>query len=422
MRVSTSTIYDSGVASMQLQSQKLLQSQQQISSGRRILTPADDPAAAARVLEISQTQAINQQYGTNSGAASDSLTLEESTLGSISQLLQNVRDITVTAGNPTLTQTDRATLATQLRGDYQQLLGLANSTDASGEYLFSGYQGATRPFSESAPGTVVYSGDQGQRLVQVSASRQIAVSDSGADVFQRIPTGNGRFAAQAAASNGGSGVIDPGTVLDPTKWNSAANSKDYTITFSVNAGTTTYDIIDNVSGNSLLTGAAPAAAPYPRTYSSGSSIAFSQVGPPAFDFGAQVSITGTPANGDTFTLKASAHQDVFKTISNLANLLATSPGGAALTNGLAAGQSNLDNAMNNVNTLRASAGIRLQELGAVKNAVDSRALQYGQTLSGLQDVDYAKAASDLAQEQLNLQAAQKSFNMVAGLSLFTYLP
>ncbi len=420
MRISTTTIYDTGIATMQQQTEKLMQVQQQISTGRRILTPADDPVAAARILEVNQSQSINQQYISNSGAASDSLSLEESTLGSITQLLQSVRDVAVNAGDATLTQSDRASLATQLRGSYQQLLGLANSTDAGGQYLFSGYHGGTRPYSEASPGNVVYGGDQGQRLIQVGASRQIAVSDSGSDVFQRIRTGNGTFATQAAAGNGGSAVIDPGTVLDAQTWKAAANSTGYTIKFGVSGGVTTYDIIDKDSGKSLLTGAAPAASPpYPRSYSSGSNIDLSQ--PPAFDLGLRVSIAGAPKDNDSFSVTASKNQDVFKTIDDLANLLQTSAGGAQLTNGLTVAQGNLDNALENILTVRASVGARMKELDTAKSTGDDRALQYSDTLSRLQDVDYAKAASELTQQQVNLQAAQKSFTMVSGLSLFNYL-
>ena len=189
----------------------------------------------------------------------------------------------------------------------------------------------------------------------------------------------------------------------------------------MSGGATTYDIIDNVSGNSLLTGVAPAAPPYPRTYASGSAIAFSQVGPPTFDFGAQVAIAGTPGNGDSFTINASTNQDVFKTIDNLASLLESSSGGAALTNGLVGAQRNLDNAMDNILTIRASAGSRLKELDSAKSSEEDLALQYSQTLSRLQDLDYAKASSELIQQQANLEAAQKSFARIAGMSLFDYL-
>ena len=423
MRISSSAIYDAGIRAMQQQTERLMQVQQQIASGRRIVTPADDPVAAARALEVSQSQAINTQFGTNAGSASDSLVLEESILGSVTGLLQNVRVIAINAGNPVLSANDRASLANELRGSYQELLGLANSTDGSGQYQFSGYQGGIRPFSESAAGTLVYGGDQGQRLIQVSPSRQIAVSDAGVDVFQRIPDGNGTFAALAVTGNGGSGLIDGGTTPDASKWNDPANSKDYTIKFSVTGGVTTYDIVDNkLPGNSLLTGAAPGAAPYPRTHTSGSDIDFSQVGPPVFDFGARVSISGAPADGDSFTVKASTkQQDVFRTINDLIDLLQASPSGAALANGLAASQRNLDNAMENISTVRASTGARMRELDSVKNTGDDRALQYSQTLSALQDLDYAKASSELMQQQLNLEAAQKSFVKVAGLSLFNYL-
>lgn len=418
MRISTSAIYDASIAAMQQQTEKLMQVWQQISSGRRILTPADDPVAAARVLEVSQSQSINTQYGTNGGTAGDSLALEESTLGSITSLLQNVRDITVNAGDPTLNASDRASLANALRGNYQDLLGLANSTDASGQYLFSGYQGGIRPFSESAAGTVVYAGDQGQRLIQVSPSRQIAVSDAGAEVFQRIPNGNGSFVTQPATTNGGSAVIETGTVLDASKWNDPANSKDYTVKFSVSGGVTTYDILDNAAGGASVLAA-------PRTYTSGSNIDFSQLGSPAFvsDYGARVSISGVPANGDSFTINTSrttTNQSVFKTIDDLANLLQNSSG-AALNNGLVAAQRNIDNALDNISTVRASTGARMNELDSVKSAGDNRALLYSQTLSSLQDLDYAKAASELTQQQMNLEAAQKSFAKVSGLSLFNYL-
>ena len=516
MRISTSTIYDSGVSTMQQQTERLYKVQQQISSNRRILTPADDPVAAARALEVSQSQSINTQYGTNGGSASDSLSLEESVLGNIYGLLQDVRDVAVNAGNPALSPSDRASLANDLRGRYQELLGLANSVDGNGQYLFSGYQGGTRPFHESAPGTVVYNGDQGQRLIQISASRQIAVSDAGADVFQRIAAGNGTFVTQAGGANTGNGVIDTGTVLNAANWNAAGNkdwavkfagtatvaaavgntaggasgtagivdrtlwnvgSKSYSIAFTsdtsyniidnttgniafagayssgatinfqglaavitdgagavtpqagdrftINPGPAsalTYDIVDTNSNVSLLTGQPAGAPPYARSFGTVGSIDFkSQGGEPAFDLGISATINGKPNAGDTFTIAASSSHDVFTTLNELVTLLETTPAGAALTNGLSYTQSNLDNAMVNVLTMRTSAGARLKELDSVMSTGEDRGLQYSQTLSRLQDLDYAKAASELSQQQVNLQAAQKSFTMVAGLSLFNYL-
>ena len=433
MRISSNTIFDASVSAMQQQSAKLLQAQQQISTGRRILTPADDPIGAAQALQVTQAQTMNAQYSTNAGSASDSLTLEESILGSITSLLQDVRTLSVNAGNGALNRSDRAILATDLSGRYQQLLGLANTVDGNGQYLFSGYQGGVRPFAVLADGSIKYNGDQGQRLIQISASEQMAVSDAGDDVLGSIPNGNGTFVVAAgvpakgltpAVPNIGSAVMDAGTVLDASKWNSVANSKDLTVKFSVAGGVTYYDIIDNstgAGGTSLLTDDAPPLARGPLTYSSGSSIDLSGSGPTPFNFGAQLKVTGQPADGDSFSVKGSTHQDVFKTINNLVQLLQTSSGGAGLANGLIAAQTNIDNALDNVINVRTSAGSRLKELDAVQNAGEDRALQYSQTLSRLQDVDYAKAAAELAQQQVSLQAAQQSYVKVAGLSLFNYL-
>ena len=441
MRISTSTIFDLGVANLQEQSARLMRVQEQLGANRRILTPADDPSGSARVLELSQAQAINQQYDANIGAAGDSLAFEESILASVTDLLQSAKDAANAAGNGAYNASDRITLAHQLRGQYQQLVGLANSTDSGGQYLFAGYRSASAPFTQKAPGSVTYNGDQGQRLMQVGPTRQIAVSDSGDGVFGLIPSGNGSFVTQARQDNAataqkgntGSALIDGGNVLDAAKWNSAGNNKNYTIKFAVSAAVppvTSYDIVEivnGVSGNSLLTGTPPGPAPYPRTYTSGSAIALSQTGQagppqlPGFDYGAELTISGAPADGDSFTVAPSKSEDVFKTISDLAGLLESGTGSTALTNELNRLQRNLDNAFNNALAVRSEVGTRMKELDGLKNGNDSLALQYSQSLSRVQDLDYAKAASEFTQQQVTLQAAQQSFVKVAGLSLFNYL-
>ena len=119
------------------------------------------------------------------------------------------------------------------------------------------------------------------------------------------------------------------------------------------------------------------------------------------------------------------NQDIFKTLTDLVTLLQTpvmTPAdSAALTAGLATANGNIDQSLNNVLTVRASVGSRLKELDSLDSAGSSRDIQYSQTLSQLQDVDYAKAISQLTQQQTTLQAAQQSFVKISGLSLFNYL-
>ena len=183
MRISTSMIFQQGAAKISDLQTNLVKTQQQLSTGRRILTPADDPVAAARALDVTQSQSVNAQYATNRQTAIGSLTAVDSTLASVTSVLQDVKTQTVYAGNGTLSNSDRSNLATQLSSDLDQLLALANTTDGIGNYLFSGYQTGTQPFVKTATGAQ-YNGDQGQRQIQVDSSRQMAVSDSGQAIFQ----------------------------------------------------------------------------------------------------------------------------------------------------------------------------------------------------------------------------------------------
>ena len=194
MRISTGMIYDSGVRDMQNLTGTLLHNQQQISSGRRILTPSDDPVAAARALEINHAQAMNNQYGLSLGNAKDTLGMVDSQLSSAGDLLTRVRELAVQAGDAALSTSDRKSISTELRARYDELIALGNSTDGTGQYLFSGYQGGTRPFTGSVANGVAYRGDEGQRALRVSSSREMPVSNSGNDVFMSIKNGNGVFA------------------------------------------------------------------------------------------------------------------------------------------------------------------------------------------------------------------------------------
>lgn len=555
MRISTSSFYNSGVYGMEQQQTALYNTQQQLSSGLRVTTPSVDPVAAARALEVGQSNSINTQYQTNQSAALSRMNLNETNLASVTTLIQNVQVQAVNAGNFSLNTNDRQAIAAQLNSLQQQLLSLANSTDGAGNYLFSGSMAATKPFIQT-PNGVQYVGDQGQQSMQITGSRQVPVSLSGADIFQNIKTGNGSFATSAASGNTGTGVIDPGAVTDPTKWNVVANSKDISVKFSV-IGTapnavTTYDLVDNSTGNSLLTGLASAVnGPYPATYTSGNAISLSHsaVTPasgsaladassnataadaaaaatvtgttlnaagseaytaaynaaiaggasaadaataaaaiqsaahaggttatslvaaatasstisaattgtvtssiaasaanaaataianaaagvagtafagPAFDYGANVTITGAPANGDTFNIKQSTNESIFTTIGNLISALnspSTGPAAnAALSNQLNSIGQNLSNDLNNVLTVRAANGARINETTTDQTTSAALGVQYQTTISNLQDLNYTQAISKLNQETTILQAAQKSFAQVSGLSLFTYLP
>lgn len=404
MRLSTNTIYEQSVNAILLQQESVQKTQQQVATGKRMQTPADDPIAAARALNVAQAASINTQYDENRNNAKTSLALSDTILSSISTLIQDVRTDVVSAGNGALNNSDRTSLANTLRGRLEELVGLTNATDSSGNYLFSGYQGATKPFSQTLTGAQYY-GDQGQRLIQVASSRQIALSDSGTDIFERIKNGNGVFVTAIGAANNGSAVISSGLVADPA----SLTGQDYRIDFTVAAGVTTYSVVNTTTSTTLSSN---------NPYTSGSTISFD---------GLQFDIQGVPSNGDTFTVAPTTepNRSLFTTINDLIDTLATPVITSANLSNLAAGLStallNLDNGLDRVLNTQSSIGTRLQELDSLQSTGVDLNLQYQQNLSQLQDVDYTKAISDLTRQQTYLEAAQKAFHTVSGLSLFNYL-
>ncbi len=433
MRVSTQTIFDSGVGSIQRQTSSLLHTQQQVATGRRVLSPADDPVAAARALEVSQSRDVNNQFLTNQDNARASLGVVEGQLTAVTDMLHFVRERAVQAANATLTAADRASIAADLRAQFEHLVGVGNATDGTGQYLFSGYQGATKPFSGNADTTVTYAGDDGQRSLQVASTRRLAISDSGNDVFMRIRNGNGSFATDFTATpNTGTATINGGNVLDPALWASASNSGDLQIRFwndtTGPSPVMRYDLVDNTTGTSLLTNTASttgAAGTYTRSYVSGEAISFAGLSAPFSDFGITATVSGAVADGDAFAVKSSSTQSLFDTLSKLITsierpLTATNPQSRLATE-VGFSLRDLDQAENNLLRVRASLGSRMAEADALTNVGSDLKLQYDSTLSNLQDLDYAEAITRLTREQANLEAAQRSFLRISDLSLFNLL-
>ena len=176
MRIATSTIFEAGVRQLGTLQSDMAKLQTQMSSNKRVVTPSDDPVAASRALEVTQSQSLNTQLATNRSNARSALSQEEVTLNGVTSLLQDVQDLVVSSGNGTFTDADRASKATELEGRLQDLLGLANTADGNGGFMFSGYKSATQPFNLSATGAD-YAGDQGQRMVQIGSTRVQAAGD-----------------------------------------------------------------------------------------------------------------------------------------------------------------------------------------------------------------------------------------------------
>lgn len=190
MRISSIQAFNNGVSGLGRNYSNLIRTQEQISSGNRILTPADDPVASVRLLQLEQQQAVLKQYKENLTAADNSLVQEETTLNSINTVLQRVRELAVKAGGGALSAADRQSIAKELEEREGELLNLMNSRNARGEYLFSGNLGKTAPFVRNPDGTYSYMGDEGQRSLQVASSSNVAINDNGKRLFEDVTNAN----------------------------------------------------------------------------------------------------------------------------------------------------------------------------------------------------------------------------------------
>jgi flagellar hook-associated protein 3 FlgL len=398
MRVSNDTLRNVFLNALEVAPRRIVQTQQQVSTGRRVNTPSDDPVAAARIASLDASLKRLDQYRSNATIARNQLGLEESTLAAVIDNLQRVSELAVQGNNATLSNTDRAAIASELRERRAALVGLANTTDADGKYLFSGYSESTRPFTEGAAGAIVYNGDQGQRSVQITDTRVVAIGDPGARVFQDIAVGNGTFTLSAGAANTGGGVLGAGTVVNPAAWVRGT----YTITFLTPS---TYEVRD---------GAAAVVAN--GTYAPGHSIGF---------LGIDLPIDGSPAAGDTFTVAPSSSRDVFATLDSLIAVLETPASNdaaqAQLHNKVGQLLADLDKATGHVIDARSDIGSRVRALDDEASLSEDFSLQLTQTLSDLRDLDYAEALSRLSQQMFGLDAAQKAYAQTQRLSLFRYL-
>jgi flagellar hook-associated protein 3 FlgL len=249
MRISTQMMFETGANRIGDLQSRLQKTQEQLASGRRILSPADDPAAAARALDITQTQSINTQYGVNRQYAKNTLSQVEVTLTGVTELMQDVKTTIVEAGNGTFSDSERGYLATELKNRLDQLLGYANSKDESGNYLFSGFQSNTPAFTQTATGAT-YQGDLGQQKLQVDANRQMTISNPGSTVFQS--GGQDVFATLTDLVNllntPGTTGLTAGLATAASKMTSALDNV-LTVRASVGSNLNELDALDNVGSD-----------------------------------------------------------------------------------------------------------------------------------------------------------------------------
>jgi flagellar hook-associated protein 3 FlgL len=425
MRISTIQTFNNGVAGIQRIYGDATRTQEQISTGNRILTPADDPVASVRLLQLQQQQNILVQYDGNLSAAKSSLTQEETILNAVTNILQRVRELTVQAGNGALSQTDRQAIGSELSQREDELLSLMNSRNARGEYLFSGFQGKTPAFERNpnpdpalkGSDTYLYNGDEGVRKLQVASSLELQINDNGQEVFENaVNAGRLNVALTAAFPPGSTLSVSPALVLDEVAFSGTPPfpTAGVGIRFTT---PTSYDVY-----------ALPGGYPGAGVLDSGTTDGIATTTDKLVFRGVTVLFDGAAVGSEDVQVTLDLSQQkrgILNTVATLRQVLNsatnTPQGGREVRDAVAAGLTNLDHGMGIVLQAQGQIGARLNVLESTQTNNEDVTILNKSVQADLRELDYAEALSRLSSQTVVLEAAQKSYVKVASLSLFNLL-
>lgn len=407
MRVSTFQIHNQAAEQLQLLGAQTAHTQQQIAQGKRLVMPGDDPVGASRVVNLNHELGARDQFVKNVDAADVHLALEDSLLQQMTEVIQRVQELSLQAGSGIQTAEDRKFIAVEIEERFEQMLALANTKNSNGQYVFSGFKGEVPPF-EVAGNTIAYNGDNGQRKLQVDRGQYVTINDSGEKLFMNVAADV--INVEAAGNNSKDARLGPLTVVDQQLAADLFPDK-LIIEFQppADAGGVRNFTVTRQSDGRPVEGMVN--VPYPSL----SDVTVS---------GIQFKVEGSPQAGDRFVVATTQRQSLFGTVKNIAeglqniNAIEEPDEFRQLIDSTV---SELNSATNVILQTRAEIGARFNTMSAVKDLHQDLSLQLQEVKSGIEDLDFAKAVSDLAYQSFVLEAAQQSFIRINSLSLFDRL-
>ena len=408
-RLGSANTYDNSTRNITQRQSTLSGLQENLTSGKKVVRASDDPTGAAqaeraltRISRISTDQrALDAQK--------NSITVAESTLGDVTDALQNFRDLVVSAGNGVQTAADRKTIALQLTGLRDQIVSLSNTKDTNGQPLFSALGSALTPFvgpQATAP-DYTFQGLPGQ-----TASTEVSIPFAldGDSAFMLQPARDGAYnvstSPTSASLTAGNVSVTDSTLVNGSAYSIIIGSVDTTSS----PGTTkvTYGILENPTVTGPYTGLV-------ASYPTGQTANIPVTAMP----GLSLSITGTPAVGDTVNVDPSP--SIFSVLDNAIRDIGGAANGAVASQAVSQALNNIDIGMGRVSAVRGQAGDLLNRADRISSNQDGRSIQLEADRSRAEDLDMVKGLSDFQKAQTGYQVALQSYAQIQKLSLFNYI-
>lgn len=190
MAISTALLFSRAVDSMQRQQTELASLQEKVSTGKELVRASDAPDLAVNIARIKSSIDAMDGYKNSLNAVNDRLTIEESYLTGVKDVLIKLKQLTIQAANGAISNSDRQVIALEMEELVSEAVNLANGTDANGNFLFGGSRVATQPYQANDDGVIEYRGDNFRPSLDYTANRRSQVGRNGLDVFTPILSGN----------------------------------------------------------------------------------------------------------------------------------------------------------------------------------------------------------------------------------------
>ena len=393
-RLGSANTYDNAVRQLTARQSQMSNLQEQLTAGKKVLRPSDDPSGAAQAERAITRMARVTTDQRALEVQRNAVATAESTLGNAITAVQDFRALAVQAGNTSLTGTDRASIAQQMTTLRDQILGYANEKDSNGQPLFGGLGSTAAPFSDTSGG-VTFNGIAGQTA---GGAVSVPATLDGAATWMSVPTGNGVFAITQATGTS-SVYTDAGKVTDP----SAVTGANYNLVFTVSGGATTYNVL-NTSAGTTVQGAQP--------YQQGQAIAFD---------GISLTPSGAPANGATLQVKPSTRSSLFGVLDAAIVGIRDATSTGAVAQNVSQALVQIDSGMSRLQSSRGTAGDLLNRVDDISGRQADRSIQLEADRSRAEDIDMVKGVSDFQTQQTAYSAALGSYAQIQKQSLFNFI-
>ncbi|MEL6115245.1 flagellar hook-associated protein FlgL [Photobacterium sp. SP02] len=393
-RIASFHNYQSVANDMNRQQVKVSQNQEQLASGKQLLTAGDDPVASIYVQNFSQQNTEIDQSLRSITLARNRLNSEETAISDAETLLDDAKRKTMSMVNGSLSDDDRIAHMQDLRGLFDSVIHLVNTQDESGNFVFAGNQYDKQPFFRDGNGNVSYVGDSYQRMSKVSPNVEVPVNDPGDKLFMNIENPYGDYQPDYDLQSGSL------LLLSHARNNNHSDNASYTIDFTQTDSGAVYDLYQD----GLLVDSQP--------FDPKRGIEWGTL---------SVQLEGEVTDGDQITLSRQDTFSVFDSFKRGIEVSARAPSDASATAELHQVAEELSQAFKHINRARSEVGTRLQTLDRQADMHEDFKLVINKARGTLEDLDYGKAVVELNENMLALQASQQAFAKTKNLSLFNYI-